>query len=178
MSFNKKILLSGALKTAKVKSFGVSSMPSEWNEHVKNIKSEALSEAKKSLEPLNKVFESIQGEFETLVKEISERMPDIAITIVKRIWGGLTLESQQVEAIVLEILRDNAPKGECLEVLLSEGDYDLLSKMEDVLENRYPGIKFKKSETLSSGDCLIKSRFGLVDATIDTKLKQIRRELD
>lgn len=173
MSLHKEIVLNQKLKSVKVASFGVVPIPSEWEKALAKV---ALAEVK--VKQLGEVLSALEREFKGLVKEISERMPDIAISIVRRILGGLTLEVAQVEAIVTEVLKENAPEGEVLEVLLSERDYDLLEKEEDGLGKRYPGIKFERNGSLNSGDCLIKSRFGLVDATINTKLKQIRQELE
>lgn len=48
---------------------------------------------------------------------------------------------------------------------------------DDALLSEYPEVKFFEDESLKSGDCQIKSRFGLLDGRIATKLRKIEEEL-
>jgi flagellar assembly protein FliH len=48
---------------------------------------------------------------------------------------------------------------------------------DDVLLAGYPNVKFFEDAALASGDCQIKSRFGLLDGRIATKLRKIEEEL-
>ena len=48
---------------------------------------------------------------------------------------------------------------------------------DDALLSEYPDVKFFEDDSLQSGDCQIKSRFGLLDGRIATKLRKIEEEL-
>ena len=48
---------------------------------------------------------------------------------------------------------------------------------DDALLEGYPNVKFFEDSTLASGDCQIKSRFGLLDGRIATKLRKVEEEL-
>jgi flagellar biosynthesis/type III secretory pathway protein FliH len=48
---------------------------------------------------------------------------------------------------------------------------------DDALLAGYPNVKFFEDGSLNSGDCQIKSRFGLLDGRIATKLRKIGEEL-
>ena len=48
---------------------------------------------------------------------------------------------------------------------------------DDALLSEYPEVKFFEDDSLQSGDCQIKSRFGLLDGRIATKLRKIEEEL-
>ena len=48
---------------------------------------------------------------------------------------------------------------------------------EQTLEG-FSHVKFVIDESLSSGDCVVKSRFGILDGRIETKLKRIKKELE
>jgi len=48
---------------------------------------------------------------------------------------------------------------------------------DDALLAGYPNVKFFEDASLNSGDCQIKSRFGLLDGRIATKLRKIGEEL-
>jgi len=41
----------------------------------------------------------------------------------------------------------------------------------------YPNVSFHEDPTLSRGDCQIKSRFGLLDGRVATKLRKFETEL-
>ena len=48
---------------------------------------------------------------------------------------------------------------------------------DDALLDGYPNVKFFEDASLQSGDCQIKSRFGLLDGRISTKIRKIEEEL-
>ena len=48
---------------------------------------------------------------------------------------------------------------------------------DDALLSEYPEVKFFEDDSLQSGDCQIKSRFGLLDGRIATKIRKIEEEL-
>ncbi len=48
---------------------------------------------------------------------------------------------------------------------------------DDALLSEYPEVKFFIDDSLGNGDCQIKSRFGLLDGRIATKLRKIEEEL-
>ena len=48
---------------------------------------------------------------------------------------------------------------------------------DDALLDGYPNVKFFEDSSLQSGDCQIKSRFGLLDGRVSTKIRKIEDEL-
>jgi len=48
---------------------------------------------------------------------------------------------------------------------------------DDALLEGYPNVKFFEDPSLQSGDCQIKSRFGLLDGRVSTKLRKVEDEL-
>ena len=48
---------------------------------------------------------------------------------------------------------------------------------DDALLEGYPNVVFHEDEGLGRGDCQIKSRFGLVDGRVLTKLAKLEEEL-
>ena len=48
---------------------------------------------------------------------------------------------------------------------------------DDTLLEGYPNIKFFEDASLKSGDCQVKSRFGLLDGRIATKLRRLEEEI-
>ena len=48
---------------------------------------------------------------------------------------------------------------------------------DDALLEGYPNVTFHEDPTLTPGDCQIKSRFGLLDGRVATKLRKIEADL-
>ena len=48
---------------------------------------------------------------------------------------------------------------------------------DDALLEGYPNVKFFEDPSLQSGDCQVKSRFGLLDGRIATKLRRLEEEI-
>ena len=48
---------------------------------------------------------------------------------------------------------------------------------DDALLDGFPFVKFFEDSSLESGDCQVKSRFGLLDGRISTKLRKVEEEL-
>lgn len=48
---------------------------------------------------------------------------------------------------------------------------------DDALLEGYPNVKFFEDASLKSGDCQVKSRFGLLDGRIATKLRRLEEEI-
>ena len=56
------------------------------------------------------------------------------------------------------------------------GIFDNLDGDDSILPD-FPRVKFFEDTSLNSGDCQIKSRFGLLDGRVATKLRKVREEL-
>jgi len=56
------------------------------------------------------------------------------------------------------------------------GIFDNLDGEDAVLPD-LPRVKFFEDATLSNGDCQVKSKFGLLDGRIATKIRKIKEEL-
>lgn len=123
------------------------------------------------------VIEKMGQSYEEVLKEISQRLPGLVTTAVERLLGGVTLEAEHIANIVEEVLNTSAPENENLEVCLCEEDYKKLVESQNAVVSKYTKVTFKTDPSLSAGDCIVSSRFGLVDARVETKLEQVKDEL-
>ena len=139
--------------------------------------------------------------------QLDERLPDLVMGIVERVIGKCPMDKTTVEEMVKSMIKEFADEQEQLEVFLSPEDLSLLKSMadsgkepeedsgddegfasaiagifdgldgDDALLEGYPNVKFFEDSTLASGDCQVKSRFGLLDGRIATKLRKVEEEL-
>jgi len=64
-----------------------------------------------------------------------------------------------------------------VEVFLSASDFARVDRLMQEYEHKYPGIKLTVDPELLPGDCRAKSRFGMIDARVFTKLQNVARSL-
>jgi flagellar assembly protein FliH len=76
-----------------------------------------------------------------------------------------------------EALVELFPERENLELAVSPRDAALLEKLHPAWLTRYPGLRIRAEATLLPGDCQVRSRFGLTDARLQTKLTALEHNL-
>ncbi len=125
----------------------------------------------------NGVLTKLNGQFDSVLKEVYARMPELMMALVRRVLIDVEMTPEILKGIVINTLSEISSESEKMEVRLNPADLQLLQNNDNQLENRFPQLTFKADPTLSSGDCMMNSRFGLVDARVQTKLQKIFDDL-
>ena len=123
------------------------------------------------------LFISLSKQHESLAAQVSETLPDLAIEIVQRVLAGMKPDREAVERLLAETLAEIAPGSTDVEVFLNASDFALVDRLMKDYEHKYPGIKLTVDPELLPGDCRAKSRFGMIDARVFTKLQNVARSL-
>jgi flagellar biosynthesis/type III secretory pathway protein FliH len=123
------------------------------------------------------VFKNLAAQSETLAHEVSQILPDLILEITHRVLAGFKPDAETVRNTISETLAEVAPGSSDVEVRLHPEDLALVKGVDAELEQKYPGIKLIADSELTPGDCLAKSRFGLIDARVLTKLQNVARSL-
>jgi flagellar assembly protein FliH len=112
-----------------------------------------------------------------LLGQLREALPDLAIDISKRLLSGYTPSAEVIEAIAQETLSQLYPEKESLELHLCPKDAQLLETANPAWRSRYTKLTIVEDESLNSADCVVRSRFGVTDARISSKLKSLANTL-
>ena len=123
------------------------------------------------------LFENIENQFQLLVETYCASVPNLVIALVRRLWGGLELTSAEVKKNLEELLSETGSNREELEVRLASEDLALIRDLDQGALGQLSKIELKEDAALERGDCLILSRFGMIDGRIETKLKKVEQEL-
>lgn len=187
MSSNRTIFLNEPLRAVKLRSFSISSADFERNQKDSFDRgyAEASSQLNEQITKLqqdaqnlqDQILKGIQEKFTELTQEISERLPTLIVSLTRRALGGIELDEEKIKAIIQDNLKEVSDLTGPLTLFLSPQDYELMDKTDKQFASKHAIINFEKDESLSSGDCLIKSSFGLIDGRMDTKLKKVKEEL-
>ena len=153
------------------------------------------------------VLAAMQKQSASMASELIERLPEITLALARRVLGGIELDRDAVVGIITNLIGEFATQDEKLEVYLCPDDLKLLKMGEklakeepeesqetddfsgalaglfdslggdEALLEGYPNVSFHEDTDLNRGDCQIKSRFGLLDGRIHTKLKKVAEEI-
>lgn len=121
------------------------------------------------------LLKNVDTSFNEMVETVQARIPGLAIQLVKKVWSGLMWDGDAVRGMVEEILAEYCTGKETVEVFLSASDLHLLEGFEE--DTPYGKVVLKEDMTLKPGDCLVQTKFGLIDARLETKFKKIEKEL-
>jgi flagellar assembly protein FliH len=123
------------------------------------------------------VFEKLGGIEGILVAQLRETLPSLALEIARRLLAGYEPPPEVVARLCEEALTELFPERENLELAVSPRDAALLEKLKPAWLTRYPGLRIRAEATLEPGDCQVRSRFGLTDARLQTKLTALEHNL-
>lgn len=117
------------------------------------------------------LFRSISDRFGQALNQMRGLLPQLVVEATARVLGGIQMEEKIVKGVVDDLLSEVAPGTEALEVQLCEGDLAKLESAQAEFRQRFPGISFRVNPDLKSGDCMVRTRFGVVDGRLQTKMK-------
>lgn len=123
------------------------------------------------------VFQRLAEVEPALLAQLRETLPALAVEIARRLLAGYEPPAEVVARICEEALNEIFPERDNLELSLSPRDAELLAKLNPEWMRRYPGLRLRAEATLAPGDCQVRSRFGLTDARIATKLAALEHSL-
>ena len=158
-------------------------------------------------EKQNTLLLEINNKVDETLSQLDKRLPDLVMAITERILPSVKIDGDSIKSMVVAMIGEFSEEDEKLDVYLCKHDLDLLkglSKSEDTgstedseqegfasaiagifegldgdesLLDGYPNVKFFEDESLQPSDIQIKSRFGLLDGRISTKLRKLAEEL-
>jgi len=125
----------------------------------------------------NGIFQKLAGLEPALLNQLRDALPGLAVEIARRLLAGYEPPPEVVSRVCEEALGELFPERENLELVIGPRDAALLEKLSPGWLVRYPGLRIRTEATLKPGDCQVRSRFGLTDARLDTKLSALEHNL-
>lgn len=190
MQMTTKITFFRPLKSVALTTFGTADVPElQVNERERKAyergKAESMVALQAQFESLRRAssemqdnfFRRLNDDFEAMVKDIDMRIPDLLIGMLRRLLTQVPVDRAMLDGILKELLSEVSGEGEQFTVFLAPQDLQTLSANNADFAKDYPHVTFNEDHSLKSGDCFVKSRFGVVDGRIETKINKLTREL-
>jgi flagellar assembly protein FliH len=129
---------------------------------------------------LNGVVDSLRNTLPRMVQETESTLINLALESAQKVVAGLPIDVSVVEGVVREALQQVEDSADMVVQLHAE-DLALLRKHESPLlggvqENG--SFRFAASSEVTRGGCIVRTRFGVVDARREIKLEQLRKTLN
>ena len=123
------------------------------------------------------VLGKLAGLDAVLLAQLREALPGLAVELGRRLLAGYEPPPEVVAKLCAETLGQLFPERDGLELSLCPRDAGLLTALNPDWLQGYPGLKVRVDAALAPGDCQVRSRFGLTDARIATKLGALEHAL-
>ena len=142
------------------------------------MKTEYATEQQQKLADFFKnIQDDLGGQVPRMLQSLEKHVINLAADIAMKIVAGTPVDKSMVETVVKDALA-KAEKDTDVVVLLNEADLELLSQADSELLQRTHGsseVAFKASPEVSRGGCLLETRYGTVDARIETKADVLKK---
>jgi flagellar assembly protein FliH len=123
------------------------------------------------------LFQKLVGIDVDMHTQLREALPALAVELARQLLAGFEPTGEQVVKLCEETLLQLYPERDNLELFLNPRDAALLDQVSPDWKKCHAGLRVTVDATLSSGDCQVRSRFGLTDARRQAKLEALSREL-
>ncbi len=144
----------------------------------RGLADQQMVEIRADLEQLSDgLFTKLAGIEPVLLAQLRDALPSLAMDLARRLLAGFEPSAEQISLLCEEALTSLHPERENLELAVSVRDAALLEKLTPAWMQRYPGLRIRPEAHLVPGDCLVRSRFGLSDARLQTKLAALQSTL-
>jgi flagellar assembly protein FliH len=131
------------------------------------------------LELHHKVIASLQHAVPQVINECEQSLVRLALEVAQRLVGELPISAGMVESSVREALHEVEENSGVI-VTLNPDDLELVRRANSPLLGEQAGgerVQFDSSPEISRGGCVIKTRFGMVDARRETKITALKEAL-
>jgi flagellar biosynthesis/type III secretory pathway protein FliH len=146
------------------------------NEAEEVCKRQILQARKEMSQLQNEVLAGIQTRYNEFSDQFNQQLPDLVLAIVGKVWEGLKLDRPAVLRAIDAALAQVGSNTDSLTLKLAPADAALLQETE-AFKTHFPDITVETDPELTSGDVMIKSRFGIIDSRVSTKMRRVEEEI-
>ncbi|MEI8088465.1 MAG: FliH/SctL family protein [Opitutaceae bacterium] len=125
----------------------------------------------------NGIFARLSEAEKMIAEQMRVALPELAVEVAKRVLAGYTPPQEVVEQLCAEAMKALFPEVQDLELIVGERDHAIIENLVPQWRATYPGIKVTIDPAFTSGECQVRSRFGVIDARHGAKVEALRREL-
>ena len=119
------------------------------------------------------VLRSVEEGYQQAMSEMREILPTLVLEATARILADTEISSEVLKRIVDDLLQEVVPGADQIDVFLCPDDLKKMESFQTELRVQHPGIAFHGDSELRVGDCLVKTRYGVLDGRLKTKFNAL-----
>ena len=118
-------------------------------------------------------FSKITERHEYALTQIRALLPRLVSEATARVIAGVEVDGALVRSVVNDLLGDVTPGPDAVEVQLCPADLARVEGFDQELRHKFPNIHLTENRELQPKDCVVKTRFGVLDGRVASKLKSV-----
>ncbi len=183
-----RIIFDGRLSGVRTARSGAAALDpcaakAEYERGLKDGEARAREALARDWEEIKQLKHGVLARMETAwtkaLRESESGLISLALEIARRIVGGIEISSETVAAVVREALND-VEGDSAAQVELNPEDLALLQRAEPgwLTASEAAGrLTLRASAEVTRGGCIVRTKFGILDARRETKLEIVRQTL-
>lgn len=150
----------------------------EGADEARRFGDQQLVEMREEVQQLSEgLLTALRDSEKLLADQVRSALPGLAVEIGRRLLAGWEPPAELVAKICHAALDELFPETNALELVVSPRDAELLEKSSPGWLKDFTALKITTDTSLASGDCLVRSRFGVVDSRGATRLRALEESL-
>jgi flagellar assembly protein FliH len=118
-------------------------------------------------------FSKISERHEYALAQIRALLPKLVSEATARVVAGVEVSGDLVRSVVTDLLGDVTPGADAVEVQLCPADLARVAGFDQELRHKFPNLHLTENRELQPKDCVVKTRFGVLDGRVSSKLKSV-----
>ncbi|MCD4813471.1 FliI/YscN family ATPase [bacterium] len=135
----------------------------------------AQQQHEKNNQVMQSLLQGIDDEVESFFRRMEIRVNEVVMAMVKKIVGTLSkIEPELIQQSVRKVLSQHTELGDILTLHLHPEDYQRMAPDESVAPKN---LKMVRDSTVQRGGCMLETKYGLIDARLETQLEELEQTL-
>jgi flagellar assembly protein FliH len=150
-----------------------------WEEGQEALNDKLIAQRAELVSLQKGVFESLRGAVPQVVRDTEQALASLALELAEKLVSGLPITSDMMEAAVKEAVSSVEEATE-LHVYLHADDLALLKEIDSELltsGSHPPHFHFHVAPGITRGGCLVKTQFGILDASRENKVALLKEAI-
>ncbi|MBT9175404.1 MAG: Yop proteins translocation protein L [candidate division WS2 bacterium] len=150
-------------------------------------KKEVMQTLKEVLEEINttrnllfQIVEEAQKEREKFLARNEEEILELSISVAKKIIGEEIATNKKVIFSVIKSAVDKLKERDKITLRVNPADLETINQFKEkvmYLQSKVSEVQYLSDESVEKGGVLVETSYGIIDATVDSQIKELKKTL-
>lgn len=141
---------------------------------------EVLEEISTTKNLLSQIVEGAQKEREKFLERNEEEILNLSISVAKKIIGEEIATNKKVIFSVIKSAVDKLKERDKITLRVNPADLETINQFKEkvmYLQSKVSEVKYFPDESVEKGGVIVETSYGVIDATIDAQIKELKKTL-